>query len=387
MALKLGRFPAPRRSLILPVAVIVLIAWLSAWPVLGTEPNYRFFYVHDLPVLMLWGTPEEAGRIHGELFRPQIQHLVHQVLEKKFLGPQPQALRAEILQYLKGGLARLPARVVTELQALAQAAGVSPEDIYLLNFYAEVMLYPACSLLGVDSSRTVNRHVLIAHNLDWPHLAGTPVVLLAYGSPGTMPFAALTIPGVPFPTLGLNQAGLYLAPNISFSIEPVPANGQFILPRLRQALAETGTLSEAMRLITRWPRLHAWNVLLASAPERRLLGLELGHQHWSSHRPQHGLLIATNHFVSPALRPIAQPLEAGSLHRYYRLLHLASEKSRLSVANLEDFLLDPEVWDETVYSAVCDLDAMRLSVCPSHSRTYVAVEVGKILRSFPHHLR
>lgn len=383
MIRKLAKFLNLRPLLIWGFIITCLIYGLIAPPVGRAEPTSRFFTVRGLPVLMLWGPPHAAGRIHGERFRPQIQRLIHQVLEKKFLGPHPQKIKAEMLRYLKGGLARLPARLRAELQGLAQGAEVSLEDIYLLNFYAETTLYPACSLLGVLGSRSAGRHLLVGRNLDWPHLEGTPIILLAYGAPGTIPFAALTLPGIPFPTLGLNQAGLCLAPNTSFSREPLPRNGQFILPLLRQALAETETLSRAVRLITRPPRFHAWNVLLASARQRRMRCLELGHRHWSSRRPRYGLLISTNHLLSPALRPIAQPADDSSIRRNSRLIHLASEKPRLTVADLEEILLDPQIWEDTVYSAVCDLNTLRLSVCPSHSRTYIPVDLGKILRSFP----
>ncbi|MBW2133721.1 MAG: hypothetical protein JRG72_00595 [Deltaproteobacteria bacterium] len=383
MILKTTRLLKRRRALILGLTLAVMVTGIKVRPVLSQEQNYRFFQIYELPVLMLWGSPAECGEIHGKLFRLEIQRLIHQVMEKKFLGPRPQELRAEMRGYLQGGLARLPANIVSELQGLAQGAGVSLEDIYLLNFFAEAILFPACSSLGVEGSRTTDGHVLVAHNLDWPYLQGTPVLLLAYRTSGSIPYVALTLPGIPFPTLGINQAGLYVTLNTSFSIEPVPANGQFIFPRLRQALAEAEHLSRAQRLITQWPRFHGWNVILASASERRLLLVELGLQHRSSRRPQYGLLITTNHLLSPALRPIAQPPDPGSLQRYYRILHLAGAKSKLSVADLEDILLDPQVWEETVYSAVCDLNTLRLSVCPSHSRTYIPVDIKKILHSFP----
>jgi len=383
MIWEIARVLGKRRCLVLSLLGATLITWIQAQPVLGNEQNYRFFQIYELPVLMLWGGPAESGRIHGELFRSEIQRLVHQVLEKKFLGPRPHELRAEMRRYLKGGLARLPSSLVVELQALAQGAGVTLEDIYLLNFFAEAILYPACSSLGVEGTRAAGGHELFAHNLDWPYLVGTPVILLAYSPPGGIPFVALTLPGIPFPTLGLNLAGLGMALNSSFSMEPVPANGQFILPCLRQALAEAENLSRMQRLITQWPRFHAWNVLLASAPEHRLLLLELGLQHWSSRRPHYGLLISTNHLLSPALRPIAQPPDTSSRQRYYRILHLAGDKSKLSVADLEDILLDAQVWEDTVYSAVCDLHNLRLSVCPGHSRTFIPVDVKKILQSFP----
>ncbi|MFP3867814.1 MAG: C45 family autoproteolytic acyltransferase/hydrolase [Desulfobacteraceae bacterium] len=383
MVLKIPKLSGRPRSLILALTAALMVTWIQVQPLLGQEQNYRFFRIYDLPVLMLWGSPAECGEIQGKLFRSEIQRLIHQVLEKKFLGPRPQELRIELKGYLKSGLARLPSTLVAELRGLAQGAGVSLEDIYLLNFFAESILFPACSTLGVDRTRAAGGHLLVAHNLDWPHLQGTPVVLLAYGTPGSIPYVALTLPGIPFPSLGINQAGLYATLNTSFSTEPLPSNGHFILPRLRQALGEAEHLTLAQRLITQWPRFHAWNVLLASGSEHRLLLLELGLQHWASRRPQYGLVVSTNHLLSPALRPLAQPPDPNSLQRYYRILHLAGAKSSLSVADLEKILLDPQVWEETVYSAVCDLNTLRLSVCPGHSQTYIPVDLKKILQSFP----
>ncbi len=371
-------------------AKIIIIMLLAALSCLGPAPPgaaagepYRHFLIHDLPVLMLWGTPEEAGRIHGEVFRPQIQHLVRNVLYKKILGKQPQEVKAAALGYLKGGLARLPSPLVRELQALAQGAGVSLQDIYLLNFFAEAVLYPACSTIGVAAPRAVGRQSLVGHNLDWPEVSGAPVVLLAYGTPGAIPFVALTLPGVPFPTLGLNRAGVFVTLNTAFSVESLPPEGQFILPRLRQVLAECDNLTQAERLLTRQPRYHAWNVLLAGGRQQRLLLLELGHRHVSVRQPQDGLLISTNYLASPALRPVMHPADPGSLKRSERLLTLAGHKAQLSVPDLERFLLDPQVWDETVYSAVCVPAARKLTVCPAPGRTYTPVDVGKILNSFP----
>jgi len=349
----------------------------------AAEGPYRFFQIYDLPVLMLWGSPEEAGRIHGEVFRPQIQHLVRHVLYQKILRGTPEQMREATLGYLKRGLARLPAPLVRELTALAQGAGVSLQDIYLLNFFAEAVLYPACSTIGVAPGRAAGKQGLVGHNLDWPEAAGAPVVLLAYGTPGAIPFVAVTVPGIPFPTLGMNRAGLCVTLNSAFSIEPLPPEAQFILPKLRQALAECDNVTQAERLLTRQPRYHAWNVLLAGGKQQRMLLLELGHRHASVRQPKEGLLISTNYLASPALRPVMHPADAGSVQRANRLLELASDKAKLSVHDLERFLLDPQVWEETVYSAVAAPAGQKLMVCPSPGRTYTPVEVGKILKSFP----
>lgn len=373
------------RGLVLITLLVLVISWPGSTPVGGASegPAYRFWQNYDLPVLMLWGTPQENGQRHGELFRSQIQHLINNVLKQKILGPQPKEMRASILAYLKGGIARLPADIVAELKGVAQGAGVSLEDIYLLNFFAESSLFPACSTIGIAGSLSRDKNSLIGHNLDWPHLSGVPTILLAYSTPGSIPYAALTIPGIPFPTLGCNQAGIFVTLNASYSTEPLPKDAQFILPRLRQALAQSDNLSIAEKTLTSSPRFHAWNVTLADAKERRLFNLELGLRHWSAQTPQHGFLISTNHLTTPALKKIAHPADPGSLQRYNRLFDLISAKEKIGVNDLENFLLDPMVWDETVYSAVWVPATLRLAVCPSPSRTYIPVDIGKILRSFP----
>ncbi|WP_449244089.1 C45 family autoproteolytic acyltransferase/hydolase [Desulfobacca acetoxidans] len=345
--------------------------------------KYRLFYIHDLPVLMLWGTPEESGRVQGRLFQAQIQKLVQQVLKRQGGSSGSKTTEAETLRYLKSGLARLPASLKDELQGIAHGAGVPLEDIYLLNFHAETVLFPHCSTIGVRGSRASGSNMLIGHNFDAPEFSRASVVLLAYGQPGAIPFVAVTVPGIPFPTFGCNAQGVTATLNTAFTTESLPEDAQFVLPLLRQALAQADNATQAERIITRSPRFHSWNVILGDAKTNRLVCLELGLRHWSMRAARYGLLISTNHWESSQLQPLAQPPTKGSITRYSRLLHLASEKERLGVADLEDILLDPQVWDDTVYSAVLNPEALRLSLCPGQTRTYTPVDIGKILRSFP----
>ena len=119
--------------------------------VVATAGRGRLEMIDGTKVLFLKGTPEEMGREHGELLRPQIRRTVERVLYgigvgasldngSWFFGQMEQAdqrLRPFV-----------DARYLREMDAMAAAAGVEKEEMRLANLFPELFHCSGFALYG-----------------------------------------------------------------------------------------------------------------------------------------------------------------------------------------------------------------------------------------------
>lgn len=195
-------------------AGMFLFACLFAGAVAGSaeEPARRKFPA--APVVE--GTPRECGRTYGKLYRDGVRAFLDREIYKAFTGKP--ASREEMLAYASacGKILRADCPVVAEeLAGIAEGAGISFDEVVLINLHEELHHRRAlpspghCTAVAVGPPHTGNQQTYVGQTWDWMQsVAGMSsvvqwrrhdgVTVLAYGFPG-MPMGA-----------GLNSHGIAL---------------------------------------------------------------------------------------------------------------------------------------------------------------------------------
>ncbi len=324
-----------------------------------------------LRTLELEGAPPEKGRRHGQTLGAEIRQIRRALLAylarlSLYAGALP--LFGGLLLLARSFLPQTPAPLKQEMAALAAGAQVSPGTVLLINVLDDLANnYPRCSALAVGEGQTRDRGYLMGRNLDYPvfvDILAQLQILFLLDPEEDQALASLAWPGYVGVCTGINKAGVALAqlsvPSRDRSLRGMPAALRF-----RLALERGASAAAAADEVLRLPGTIGNNLMLCDPGEA--LVLELSARRGARRRPRQGLITASNHYQSPAMRDLQgrfpprtpySPLapyyftEAYSRARDRRLQELAGGR-RLAPRDLEKILADAAVANAgTVVSVV-----------------------------------
>jgi hypothetical protein len=339
-------------------------------PVPRPNPAGRCEQVAGVRVVYLHGDAYEMGLQHGSLFRDQVRQLVRDYLYGHIVASSG-CSHVGLLHYVRLLEPRLPRDLCRELQGIADGAGLSYQDVLLLNVLPDLIALthqlPAWELSSSLSSTTGEHFVmaqsaegadlgaavalgshfaawgsatedgdLIAgHNLyslDAGLLQPHHLLIIRQPSHGSS-FVSLGLAGMVGVWLGMNEDSLVVSLAGAPSVD-VARQGQPMAFLLRQVLQNAGDLDEAESILLRGARLCGGSVILADgkAPEAMLIELSAHRQAIFEATPDSALLARTSNFLSPDLQVTQRDVFAGpeaecSEVRYARLLAMLQMNS------------------------------------------------------------
>ena len=303
-----------------------------------------------VPVVRAAGSRHDVGLAHGAT----VSDMVAETLEWTFEELAHSGVsRSEALsgsgQLLNHVAARAPA-LLDELQGIAQGAGLTQEEVGVINARYELMnilgkpqlsSVTECTVFGLAGDRGPHGQAIVGQNVDLgPDSVGLWIVLDV--APHDAPrVATVTLAGM-LAQEGINSAGLALCGSM------VLARGwRFGYPTrkfLRREVMEQASVGAAIDLIQSCPdRASSHNLMLADS-SGRLLDVETTVDDVAIVEPTSGTLVHANHFDSPGFRNHNQ-LIGNYLHnsqtrsrRLHDLLH--AHPGSLSMDTLQGALRD-----------------------------------------------
>jgi hypothetical protein len=194
------------------LAVVSAIALCVPGPAQPQAESVREF----APAGILEGSPKERGQAYGKQQRVAIRDFLEKEVYAAFAGKP--ATKQQMLQYASSCAKVVRAEcplVAEEFQGVAQGAGLSFDEIVLINLHEELYhrtelpQHGHCTAVAVGPPDTGNKHTYVGQTWDWMQSVagkscvtewrrGEGVSVLAYGFPG-MPMGA-----------GVNEAGIAL---------------------------------------------------------------------------------------------------------------------------------------------------------------------------------
>ncbi len=358
------------------------------------------------PRIRVEGTPYERGRQYGEQARAQV-HLSVQAYQRVFAhyaGWDWPAVRRAAAAF-EAPIAAFRPAYRDEMRGIADGAGLDVADVLAINVRTEVMyaakarqaplaarvreLPAECSAFAVVPAPGASRPAtLLGQNWDWLlHSARTLIVLEARPDDGPA-FVTVVEAGL-LAKAGLNAAGLGLVTNALVTDADTGTPG---LPYhvLLRAVLDCATITEALGVLQAGMRSSSANYLIAHA-SGAALDVEAAPGDFTRLYPQfpdHGLLLHTNHFVSPRLSSAqdvslwAMPSSAVRLQRlragaagctagsatldHFRALLADHADYPHSICSHPDPHDHPLEQGATIASVLMDLTARRLWLAPGN---------------------
>ncbi len=299
----------------------------------------------QFPLIELKGDAFERGRQHGE----QTVDLIQANLEGYWrlfeyrAGLGRAAVLEQARQYL-GPIEAYAPHLMDEIRGISQGAGVSLDEVLALNCRTEILsmgTIPACgecTAVFVAPEASANGHTLVAQNWDWANALRGGMVSLRVEQPGWPTVLTLTEAGM-VGKIGFNSAGMGVMTN--FLRHEHRRVGVPFHVMLREAL-NASRLGQAVSAIYRDVRADSGNYLLAHA-DGEAIDLEATPSDVGFLYPQDGLLVHTNHFVTPRLQAgdVGIAPSEHTLLRYGRVVHvLRAQVGRITVETLKNLFRD-----------------------------------------------
>jgi len=318
------------------------------------------------------GTPWEQGRIYGDRARERILHSLH-TYARLFADcgvDWSEATRRALAH--RDSIAAVDCALLEEIEGVASGAGLDCGDVLALNCRTEILPssflstvsgeapgaiarntaagipdwgpedWGECTAIAVSSSASSDGHTWLAQNWDWIGRQRAALVILLGRDQAGLHFATLTEAGM-LAKIGLNRHGLAVGLNILRSVGDGSRIGIPVHLILRHALSFEGVDALRGRLLALAlsPGFGAASNIPAADAQGVVASFELAPAGVAALAPEHGVVVHTNHFLSPELIAQQAPMLA-SLSTEARL-HCARRFARsgpISGASLEALLRD-----------------------------------------------
>jgi isopenicillin-N N-acyltransferase-like protein len=322
------------------------------------------------------------GRQFGEAARPQVRHSIenarilidqaYDTLELTWDGAKIQSRK-----YLPFAEERYP-QYVDELRGIAEGAGVSFDDLIVLNAMEAVTMdalhLTRCTSMAVSDERTADGHILAAHNEDWIPEDEGDVLIISAKPEKEPPFLAMSYGGL-LPNVGFNAYG------IAQLIDSVyPSDSRIGMPRLvvARAVLASRRISGAIGRTLIPHRAAGYNHLLVHE-SGEIYSIEASARRFEILYARDGYMVHTNHYLDPKMKEIEKDPEEllSSRVRYYRAERLLRRSQQHTIKSLQAIQkdhvnipnsicnhaiegLDPLDREKTINAMVIDLTAREM---------------------------
>ena len=260
--------------------------------------------------LTLAGDHYAMGRQHGVQAR-HLRSQIAQAMESRFHqleldGSDDQF--EQLYRDTRGLLQEIDRPMLAMVQGQAEALEFEFETLLrysLATFLRDDLIarhgvaVEGCTTWAATGSATVDGRPILAKNRDY-HLDHLPLQVMLRLSPQSG-YRYLCSGSAGSPVVfcaGINEAGLAVADTHVASTDLGPGLPDFSL--MMHLLEEHDTVSSSLDYLRSVPRLGRNNLILADA-RGRLAVFEIGHRSYGLSESDDGVLVNTNHFVSPEL--------------------------------------------------------------------------------------
>lgn len=321
--------------------------------------------VGGIHVVQLHGAPAAMGRQHallasevcGDVVSRYIDGLVAKLIAHAvppFGGPGA-ALLKRLFHLRNAG--RMDTAVRGLLQGLSDGFGAPPAHAERALFVPDIVHWlagrsfvplavpPMCSSIYANGPATRDGKALYARNFDffgrgvW-NACNALVIMRPKDGLKSCWIAAL---GAPLGPQGINEAGLAFALHTNFTRD-VQTAGVPLFTLCHRVMAQCATIDEAVRCITREPRLCGLSMFLVDTRAGTAAAVGFSARQHEVVTPEDGVLVRTNHYTTPAMQAVEvapHPWQRNSRGRFRRIHEmLAAQRGELAVDGLPALLAD-----------------------------------------------
>jgi isopenicillin-N N-acyltransferase-like protein len=314
--------------------------------------------VEPFPLYEIAGAPRERGRSYGEQARERIAGSIAHYSEQARRWNLSREAMDEIIHSYVPVVRKFDENYLTEMQGIADGAGVRFEDIFLLNARTEVMKLAfkpelrarllagestdGCTSVTVMPDASRDGQLIHAQNWDWKvECSGTGVVLriLRDDGPDILTFTEAGM----LARSGFNSAGISITGNNLESDRDYRQIG-VPLPMIRRKALESPYLALALHAVYATAKTGSNNMAVCHHAGVAI-NFECAPDETFQVLPQDGLLVHSNHWLSPIalgkLKDTGIAFSPCTLYREQRVRQALSPLAgRITIDSVKQALLD-----------------------------------------------
>jgi isopenicillin-N N-acyltransferase like protein len=283
----------------------------------------------------LSGTPHDRGIQYGRQAAPEIARAVGKYgAQAAALGVDPARLAKMVREYLPV-LEGFDLGQVDEMRGIAAGAGVSFEQIVLVNARTELLFQltrrpelrqalkddtpDGCTGVVVRPGATRDKQLIHAHNWDYKLESADACLILRIRSENGPDILTFTEAGA-LARFGFNSAGICITAN-GLDCDRDYLRPGVPLALIRRKMLEQTLLALALRICYCTPKSGSNNMVISHAASGLIFDFECAPDETFMVEPQNGLLVHANHWLSPvALVKLKECGMADAPSTFYRQL-------------------------------------------------------------------
>lgn len=224
-------------------------------------------------VLFLKGSPEDMGQQHGTLLRHQVRDLVAKILYGIGVGSSFEKGRwffGEIEDAQRRLKPFIPERYLREMDAIALAANLEPEEVRLANFFPELF---HCSGFAVFGEATADQRLYHGRILDYLKGVGLePNATVIVHQPDTgFAWANISYAGFVGTVTAMNERRIAIG-EMGGRGEG-NWDGKPMAQLLREVMEQADTLEKAIAILQRGPRTCEYYYVVSDGNTRQAVGV------------------------------------------------------------------------------------------------------------------
>ncbi len=272
--------------------------------------------------MSLEGSSHEIGVQHGKKLRELIA--AYYSYCHTTLSDVPEDSVKKTLSSVEGGLRKGYPEALEELQGIAEGAGLSYEDVLLMNFASEVrsQMPSGCTMFSAVGEAAETGQPVMGKTRDMASQIYFPfqIAMNIRASGRFRVFLAEAFSGMAVTGCGLNEHGLAVTLSIIMSVEDaddtVGVQRAFLA---RLVLEQCRDVEEALAVFSKNDLAYQGaNFLICDATGGCAL-IEKSHRHQAVIRPAKGVIASTNHFTSPKMSKFGKTAGQSSKDRLTRM--------------------------------------------------------------------
>ncbi|WP_195268854.1 C45 family peptidase [Eubacterium sp. 1001713B170207_170306_E7] len=260
----------------------------------------------NFPYIEIEGTPYEIGFQEGENFKEQIQGSIdcYKAMFMDYSNLSWDRAKALSKQFIPV-ITEYNQDYIAEMQGISDGSGFDFEDILALNCRSELVFVGkefdkvdgGCTSIGISRDAGISSNAFLAHNWDWKTSQRSSMVMMKITQKNGKPTIFMVTEAGIIGKTGFNSAGVCLYLN-ALSTDQAPAG--LPLHMAMRGILDCKTIAEAIGTATRMP-LGCCASFMIGHKNGECVVLEIENEDFDVLYPKDGILIHTNHFISPRL--------------------------------------------------------------------------------------
>jgi len=288
-------------------------------------------------VLYLRGTAYEQGRQLGagaaDMIRENVQRA--SALGRQVAADFDQSAYQAMTRRNERFVARVYPELLEEIQGIAETSGIDYVELLHLNLNTDVAYAKAyalvlgCTQVLATGAATLDGKTYLAKTRDLTRGPVLQLLLHREYEDGSYRNEIQTAGQLTLP-VGVNSYGVCVGTSGQWSsrvvVDLARGDAAWHIPNLQPVLRYARSADEALQIVRDQPRVAGMNMMLAD--QDKAYALEITDTDIQVFAPEDGILVRTNHYLSPALAHLAPTPEEnqGTYDRYARASEMVSRR-------------------------------------------------------------